>query len=446
MGSYIDDIVKSKLDQIESGENVYEVGRVRSVQNYMLEVSGMENAAYFDRVVIERDGEGRVAEGYVDRIGRDSVTVALTHKYSHLLVGDEAVCTGRTFTMQYSPQSVGHVVDMFGKDMLTGERFTDLLEMPVESANIPIMDRGTVKRPFHTGIVGIDLMYPIGRGQRQLIIGDKKTGKTQIVLDAIANQKDENMLCIYVALCKTKKEVKEIYADLMRRGAMDYTIILAAFNDECPPMIRNTPYAALTIAQHYMLTEQRDVLVCIDDLKRHADICREIALMSGKVPGRDAYPPDIFYLHASMLEQGCQHKNGGSITVLPICETKGGDVTDYISTNIISITDGQIVLSAKNFERGQKPAINYGLSVSRLGGAVQTSDMKRTNAAMRRELLSYLETREVYELTNENELSDDLKTRLRRGKTILDKLKQNKYSPRSESQILQDFAELMEEN
>ena len=269
------------------------------------------------------------------RIERVWVTVTLTHKYSRILVGDEVICTGGQFTMQFSPQSVGHVVDMFGQDLLCGERFTNLIELPVESPNIPIMDRGTVSRPFHTGITGIDLMYPVGRGQRQLIIGDKKTGKTQVVLDAIANQRDENELCIYVAIGKTKKEVKEIYADLLRRGAMEYTILVAAFNDVCPPTMRNTPYAAMTIAQHYMLTEKRDVLVCIDDLKRHADVCREIALLSGKVPGRDAYPPDIFFSHASLLEQGCQHLNGGSVTVLPICETRGGDITDYISTSII---------------------------------------------------------------------------------------------------------------
>jgi F-type H+-transporting ATPase subunit alpha len=246
-----------------------------------------------------------------------------------------------------------------------------------------------------------------------------------------------------VAIGKTKKEVKEIYAELLRRGAMDHTIIIAAFNDECPPVLRNTPYAALTIAQHFMLTEQRDVFVAIDDLKRHADVCREIALLSGKVPGRDAYPPDIFFSHASLLEQGCQHKNGGSITILPICETKGGDITDYISTNIISITDGQIVLSAKNFERGQRPALDYGLSVSRLGGAVQTRDMKRTSAAMRRELLAYLEARDVYELTNESEMSPELQERMRRGRRILEKLSQHKFSPKSETMILEDFRELM---
>lgn len=445
MSSYVDEVVRKKIDAIKAGDNVFEMGRVRSVHNYMLEISGMESAAYFDRVIIQSADAGQVAEGYVDRIGQDSITVALTRKDGPVLVGDEAVCTGKEFTMQFSPQSIGHVVDMFGRDLMAGERFSELVELPVESPNIPIMDRGTVKRPFYTGVVGIDLMYPIGRGQRQLIIGDKKTGKTQVVLDAITNQKTGDMLCIYVAIGKTKKEVKEIYAELLRRGAMEHTIIIAAFNDECPPVLRNTPYAALTIAQYFLFSEQRDIMVAIDDLKRHADVCREIALLSGKVPGRDAYPPDIFFSHASLLEQGCQHQNGGSITVLPICETKGGDITDYISTNIISITDGQIVLSAKNFERGQRPALDYGLSVSRLGGAVQTSSIKRASAAMRRELLAYLEARDVYELTNESEMSPELQERMHRGKLILEKLSQHKFSPRSEEKILADFAPLMKQ-
>lgn len=444
MNNYVDEVIRKKIDDIRQGQNVYEMGRVRKVQNYMLEISGMESAAFFDRIVIQSPGRGQIAEGYVDRIGRDSVTVALTNKEANVLIGDDAICTGEQYTMQFSPKSVGHVIDMFGKDLLAGERFACLMNLPVRSPNIPIMDRGTVNRPFYTGIAGIDMMYPIGRGQRQLIIGDKKTGKTQITLDAIANQKKDDMLCIYVAIGKTKKEVKSIYYDLMRRGAMDHTIIVAAFNDECPPVLRNTPYAALTIAQFYMMTENRDVLVVIDDLKRHADVCREIALLSGKVPGRDAYPPDIFFAHASLLEQGCQHKNGGSITILPICETKGGDITDYISTNIISITDGQIVLSSKNFERGQLPAIDYGLSVSRLGGAVQTKTIKRISAVMRRELLNYLETREVYELTNEDEMGEELKERMRRGRVILDKLCQNKFSPKSEEKIIEEFTELMQ--
>lgn len=276
MNSYVDEIVQQKMSAIERGDNVFEMGRVRNIQSYMLEVSGLENAAYFDRVIIEREGVGEVAEGYIDRISRDSVTIALTRKTEHLVVGDIAIGTGKEFTMQFSPDSVGHVVDMFGRDMLTGERFVNLIDAPVELDNIAIMDRGTVNRPFRTGITGIDLLYPVGRGQRQLIIGDKKTGKTQIALDAIANQRSENMLCIYVAIGKTKKEIKEIYADLVRRGAMDYTIMMTAFNDECPPVLRNTPYAAATLARHFMMEENRDVLIVIDDLKRHADVCREI--------------------------------------------------------------------------------------------------------------------------------------------------------------------------
>ena len=444
MNNYIDEAVQAKKQSIESGNNVFEVGHVSSVQTYLLEVDGLRNVTFFERVVVQRKGVGDIAEGYIDKINMESVIVALTRKDAEILVGDEVIATGREFTMQFSPDSVGHVVDMFGKDLFTGERFTDLKDLPVQSENTSIMDRGPVKRPFHTGIVGIDLMYPIGYGQRQLIIGDKKTGKTQIALDAIANQIDNDTLCIYVAIGKTKKEVKNIYADLAKRGAMRYTIIMAAFNDECPPVLRNTPYAALTVAREIML-RKGDVLVVIDDLKRHADVCREISLLSGKVPGRDAYPSDIFHSHASLLEQGCQHKDGGSITILPICETKSGDITDYISTNIISITDGQIVLSTKNFERGQKPAINYGLSVSRLGGAVQSGVIKKASNVIRRELLSYLETRDVYELTNENEMSPELQNKMRRGRSIVEKLIQPKFSPKNEDEIIHSFADLYKE-
>jgi F-type H+-transporting ATPase subunit alpha len=243
------------------------------------------------------------------------------------------------------------------------------------------------------------------------------------------------MLCIYVAIGKTKKEVKDIYAQFLRHGAMVYTIIMAAFNDDPAPVLRSTPYAALSVARTYM-EQRRDVLVVIDDLKRHADICREISLLMGKTPGRDAYPPDIFYSHSRMLELGCQHADGGSITILPICETKGGDITDYISTNIISITDGQIVLSGKNFEKGQKPAINYGLSVSRLGGAVQNKELKEVGPPLRRELLAYLEQREVFELTNIDEMSAAMRGRIRRGAAILNMLKQHKFSVRTEAEML----------
>ena len=225
---------------------------------------------------------------------------------------------------------------------------------------------------------------------------------------------------------------------LAKRDAMKYTLILAAFNDDLPPVMSLTPYAGLSIAERYM-KEGKDVLVVIDDLSRHADCYREISLLIGKAPGRDAYPPDIFYTHSRMLEKGCQHKCGGSITILPIVETRGGDITDYISTNIISITDGQIVLSKKSFDKGEKPAINYGLSVSRLGGAVQTKDIKRLGAGVRRELLSYLETREVYELANIDEMGQEMQDKLNRGAALMKELGQYKYSPLTQQEILDKF-------
>ncbi len=432
----INSLIDEKIAQIKAGTNAYSCGRVRLVREYIVEATGLDNVAYFEKVLVE----GK-AEGYVDAIRSDSVLVALTRIEEKILVGDKVVATGKEFSAMFSPDSPGHIIDIFGEDKLAGKRLDRLCDIPIEGEPIPIMDRISVSRPLRTGITGIDMLYPIGRGQRQLIIGDKKTGKTQIALDTIYNQKGEDIICIYVAIGKTKKDVKDIYSRLLLRGAMEYTIILAAFNDECAPVLQSTPYAAMSMARTY-LAEGKDVLVVLDDLKRHADVCREIALLMGKTPGRDAYPPDIFYAHSRMLELGCQHKNGGSITVLPICETKGGDITDFISTNIISITDGQIVLSAKNFEKGQKPAINYGLSVSRLGGAVQTKEMKKAGPPIRRELLAYLEQREIFELANADEMSEALRERMRRGKLILEMLKQQKFAVRSQETMLKMLLDL----
>lgn len=430
MEKTVNSIISEKIDTIRSGDNVYDTGRVRMIREYVVEVTGLENVAYFERVLV-----GENSEGYVDAIRQDCVWIALTRKQGKLAIGDKVVATGHQFTVQYSGESMGHVVDIFGEDRLAGKRLESIEEIPVESEPISIMERTTVNRPLHTGIFGIDMLYPIGRGQRQLIIGDKKTGKTQIALDTIVNQREGDVICIYVGIGKTKKDIKDLFSQLQRRGAMEYTVIIAAFNDDCAPVLQNTPYAALSVARTYM-EQGKDVLVVLDDLKRHADVCREIALLMGKTPGRDAYPPDIFYSHSRMLELGCQHKCGGSITILPICETKSGDITDFISTNIISITDGQIVLSAKNFEKGQKPAINYGLSVSRLGGAVQTKEMKKAGPPIRRELLSYLEQREIYELANTDEMSPALKERMRRGALILEALKQQKFAVKTPEEML----------
>lgn len=438
----MDDIWTNNLnetvDNIKNNDNIYNTGKVIKVNDYNIEVTGLNDVAFYEEVNVSDK-----ATGYVFGIYADRVIVALVKINEEIKPGDMVYALKKEFKCLFSLDSVGKVIDVFGNDLIAGKKFDNLVELSVENKPVSLMDRGLVKREMLTGITGIDLIYPIGKGQRQLIIGDKKTGKTQICLDTIVNQKDKNVLCIYVAIGKTKKEVKDIYYELTRRGAASYTIIIASFHDELPTRTYLTPYVALSIAESFML-QSYDVLVCLDDLKKHADIYRQISLASKKTPGRDAYPSDIFYTHSRLLEKGCQHKNGGSITILPIVETKAGDITDYISTNIISICDGQIVLSAKNFAKGEKPAIDYGLSVSRLGGNVQDATMKKVGSKVRIELLSYLDVRQIYELANIDEMSEDLQKRLRDGKRILDNLKQYKFSPKSKEQMVESYRFLIE--
>ena len=440
----MDDIWTSNLndtvDSIKNNDNIYNTGKVINVNDYNIEVTGLDDVSFYEEVNISDK-----ASGYVFGIYPDRVIIALVKINSEIKPGDMVYALKKEFKCLFSLDSIGKVIDVFGNDLIAGKKFDNLVELSVENKPIPLMDRGLVKREMLTGITGIDLIYPIGKGQRQLIIGDKKTGKTQLCLDTIVNQKDKNVLCIYVAIGKTKKEVKDIYYELTKRGAASYTIIIASFHDELPTRTYLTPYVALSIAESFML-QSYDVLVCLDDLKRHADIYRQISLASKKTPGRDAYPSDIFYAHSRLLEKGCQHKNGGSITILPIVETKSGDITDYISTNIISICDGQIVLSEKNFTKGEKPAIDYGLSVSRLGGNVQDNQMKKVGSKVRIELLSYLDVRQIYELANIDEMSEDLQKRLREGKIMIDKLKQYKFSPKSKSEMINSFDFIINEN
>ena len=436
---FLNDLNES-IDNIKNNNNVYTAGKVIKVNEYIIEVSGLNDISFYEKVNVDDK-----ANGYVFGIYPDRVIVALVNVYDVVKPGDIVYGLKKEFKCLFSLDSVGKVIDIFGNDLIAGKKFDNLVEISVENKSTSIMDRGTVNRELLTGITGIDLLYPIGKGQRQLIIGDKKTGKTQLCLDTIVNQKDKNVLCIYVALGKTKKEVKDIYYELTKRGAASYTIIIASFHDELPTRTYLTPYVALSIAETFM-AQTYDVLVCIDDLKKHADIYRQISLASKKTPGRDAYPADIFYAHSRLLERGCQHINGGSISILPIVETKGGDITDYIATNIISICDGQIVLSSKNFTKGEKPAIDYGLSVSRLGGNVQDDNMKKVGSKVRIQLLSYLDVREIYELANFDEMSDELKDRLTNGKKILDNLRQYRFSPKTKKEMLDSYKFIMDSN
>lgn len=444
MGTHIEDLVTKKIEQIKNKENVFDSGKVIHVRDYIIEVSGLENVRFFEKVIIWEKGLG-----YVNQINENSVTVAIVRQYAPIQVGDIVNASGEQFKAIFAKEAMGRIVDLFGVDLLTGRELEKFEYINVENPTIPIMDRRAVNRPLVTGIAGIDLIYPIGKGQRQLIIGDKRTGKTQICLDIIVNQgkerreRGEDIVCIYIAIGKTKKEIKEIYNELLRKNAISYTTIYAATSDDKPPAASLIPYVGLSVAEEYM-KKKKDVLVVIDDLKKHADIYREISLISNKTPGREAYPSDIFYLHSRLLEKGCQYKNGGSITILPIVETRGGDITDYISTNIISITDGQIVLSEKEFSRGNKPAINYSVSVSRLGGAVQEARMKSLGAEIRRKFLSYLETKEVYELANIDEMSPQLQKKMKQGKEIQQALKQEKFSALSNREIIDIFEQFVD--
>jgi len=441
MSDRVNEKIAKKIDDIVKSKNIYYSGQVIRINNFIIEARGLDDAFYFEKVYINNEKN----IGYVDKIEADRVFISLIKTDGNILIGDEVITTGEILEMRFSKDSVGMIIDPFGFDRMTGKKLNNSFPIPVETKKIGIMERTSVKRPLETGIAAIDLMFPIGRGQRQLIIGDKKTGKTQILLDTITNQKDKEVLCIYVAIGKNKKELKNLYAKLVQKGAHTYTIIVSVFNDDLPPLIKLTPYISLSIAEYYM-RQGRDVLVCIDDLKKHADACREIALLSEKNTGRDAYPADIFYTHSRLLEKGCQFKDGGSITILPVVETKGADITDYISTNIISITDGQIVLSDKMFKKGQKPAIDYGLSVSRLGSDVQNELIKKIGSKVRRELLTYLEKVDVYQLVNIESMSEDLRNQLLRGEKIMNLLKQPKFSPISAKELKERFAFIEEEN
>ncbi len=445
MGTHIEDLLNKKIEQIKTEENVFDSGNVTKIKDYIIEVSGLENVRFFEKVIIQGKGMG-----YVNQINENSVIIALVKQYAPIQIGDIVNSTGELFKAIFAKEAMGRITDLFGVDLLTGRAFENFEYINIENKTTPIMDRREVNRPLKTGISGIDLIYPIGKGQRQLIIGDKKTGKTQIALDIIANQANvrreqgDNIVCIYIAVGKTKKEIKNIYNELLRRNALSYTMICAATNDDKPPVLSLIPYVGLSIAEEYMKMK-KDVIVIIDDLKKHAQAYREISLISNKTPGRDAYPSDIFYTHARLLEKGCQYKDGGSITILPIMETKGGDITDYISTNIISITDGQLVLSEKNFSAGFKPAIDYGVSVSRLGGAVQEESVKKLGATVRRKFLSYLEMKEVYELANMDEMSPELRQKMKEGEAIQEALKQDKFSPLSNAEIIDKFNMLGED-
>lgn len=337
--------------------------------------------------------------------------------------------SGIDLSVDVTEEMMGRIVDPFGKPLDGWQEFKKGKTMDIEKIAPGVMTRQSVDTPVQTGILAIDAMIPIGRGQRELIIGDRQTGKTQIALDTIINQADQDMICIYVSIAQREGKLKQIYETLKKTGAMDYTIIVSAPASSSASMQYLVPYTGSAIAE-FFLEQWRDVLIVYDDLSKHAVAYREISLLLRRPPGREAYPGDVFYIHSRLLERAAklnEKHGGGSITALPIIETQAGDVSAYIPTNVISITDGQVFLESDLFNKGIKPAINVGISVSRVGWAAQTNIMKKISGTLKTDLAQYYELEAFSQFSSD--LDESTKRTLKRGKIIVEALKQKQNSP-----------------
>ena len=402
----------------------HEVGTVRTVGDGIATVSGLENAVYGEILLFSSGIRGMVQELRRDEIGcilfdtDDTVcegsTVRRTNKAAGIPVGDGFI--GRVVN------ALGDPIDGQGEILAEGYR-------PIEHPAPGIIDRQPVDTPLETGLLSIDSMFPIGRGQRELIIGDRQTGKTAIAVDTILNQKGKNVICIYVAIGQKVGSVAQLARNLKAHGAMEYTVIVNASAGEPAPMQYIAPYAGCALGEHFM-EQGKDVLIVYDDLSKHAIAYRSLSLLLERSPGREAYPGDVFYLHSRLLERSAhlsEERGGGSMTALPIVETQAGDVSAYIPTNIISITDGQIFLESDLFFAGQRPAVNVGLSVSRVGGDAQTKAMKKAAGAIRLELAQYREMEVFTQFASD--LDETTRRQLTYGQSLMQVLRQDQFQP-----------------
>ena len=402
----------------------HEVGTVRTVGDGIATVSGLENAVYGEILLFSSGIRGMVQELRRDEIGcilfdtDDTVcegsTVRRTNKAAGIPVGDGFI--GRVVN------ALGDPIDGQGEILAEGYR-------PIEHPAPGIIDRQPVDTPLETGLLSIDSMFPIGRGQRELIIGDRQTGKTAIAVDTILNQKGKNVICIYVAIGQKVGSVAQLARNLKAHGAMEYTVIVNASAGEPAPMHYIAPYAGCALGEHFM-EQGKDVLIVYDDLSKHAIAYRSLSLLLERSPGREAYPGDVFYLHSRLLERSAhlsEERGGGSMTALPIVETQAGDVSAYIPTNIISITDGQIFLESDLFFVGQRPAVNVGLSVSRVGGDAQTKAMKKAAGAIRLELAQYREMEVFTQFASD--LDETTRRQLTYGQSLMQVLRQDQFQP-----------------
>ena len=420
----IGNIIKDQIKNYKSRIEMTETGSVVLVGDGIARVYGLKNCMASELLEFD-DG----SFGMAQNLENETVSVALLSNENNIREGSTVKRTGRVLSVPVGEAMLGRVVDALGQPIDGKGPIAYSETRPVESEAPGIIERKSVSVPLQTGIKAIDSMIPIGRGQRELIIGDRQTGKTEIAIDTIINQKGQNVLCIYVAVGQKNTSVVQLANELQRNGAMDYTIIVAASASESAPLQYIAPYSGCAMAE-YFREQGRDVLIVYDDLSKHAVAYRALSLLIRRPPGREAYPGDVFYLHSRLLERAAcvaPEYGGGSITALPLIETQAGDVSAYIPTNVISITDGQIFLETELFHSGIMPAINPGISVSRVGGSAQLKPMKKVSGELK---LLYSQYRELQAFAQfGSDLDADTKARLALGERIVEVLKQGRNSP-----------------
>ena len=422
-------VMQTRVEDYKPAATTAEGGTVISAADGVVDVKGMDQAVYGEIVTFDNG-----AKGMVESVEPDHLGIMLFDKIEEVGVGTLVTRSGKRAGIPVGDGFLGRVISPLGepidgKGPIEAEGYN-----PIEKQAPGILERQSVDTPLHTGILAIDSMFPIGRGQRELIIGDRQTGKTSIATDAILNQKDKDVLCIYVAIGQKASSIARVAGDLQKHGAMSYTTIVAATASDSAPLQYIAPYAGTALAEYFM-GKGKSVLIVNDDLSKHAVAYRAISLLLRRSPGREAYPGDVFYLHSRLLERSCRMRDdlgGGSITALPIVETQAGDVSAYIPTNVISITDGQIFLESALFNAGNRPAVNVGLSVSRVGGAAQTKAMKKANANLRIELAQYKDMESFAQFSSD--LDAETRRQLDHGKALMEMLKQPLYQPKSDAE------------
>ena len=419
----ISDIIKKKIDGFETKMQVDEVGYVVQASDGVAKVYGLDNCMSGELIDFGNDIMGMALN-----LEEECVGCVLLGGEVEVKEGTVAKRTGKTVKIGVSEDIIGRVVNPLGKPLDGKEPYKVDSYRDVEFLAPGVITRESVNQPLQTGILAIDAMVPIGRGQRELIIGDRQTGKTAIAIDTIINQKGQDVICVYVAIGQKGSSVASIVETLKKNGAMDYTVVVSSTASELSPLQYIAPYAGCAIAEYFMYEKHKDVLIVYDDLSKHAQAYRAMSLILRRPPGREAYPGDVFYLHSRLLERAAKldkEHGGGSITALPIIETLGGDVSAYIPTNVISITDGQIYLESELFFAGQRPAVNAGLSVSRVGGSAQTKAIKKLSGTLRLDLTQYRELASFAQFGSE--LDPATAKKLVQGERALETIKQAQY-------------------